>query len=424
MVVAQPAIARKVALAIAVVGFISSWTDASAVGQGRKAKLVVSANGDYLVRTEPGDGESVTATAYVMKYSKTLSAFEFVKKLGLPHRRRPMEAYMSDDGTYFVTIGNRSGTEDLSAAIAIYDLQGEKSRIFALTDLFAIDDIAGIAKEGRYTDSPMGIGQIFSDWTLNRNGRQTGFAFDPEANIIYLTGLDSAYPPEPPTITIDLDEMSVAVGKPSFWKAQHDQLWTYYKEWAVHRSPVDAMIDRLSDPAEKEHRALDDEWLFRLEPGSTDSPCRMLMLHYDSTAKTYRNHKTILLKNLVAPQSFFLSTDARFLVTLDEFDAMGVTGNAVVIYNLETGQSKAFSLEDFFPQSEIGHLPSGERVRLWQEGETMKWLKFKGAEFSEIAGWGGKALGPVIEIDVANMAVRFLEWDRTKERGNGNGDGR
>jgi hypothetical protein len=386
---------------------------ASSIAQSLRSRIFESCNGNFVARVDVGNLNDKRARAIIYRFAPKSSSFERIKEIDLPHRRDPYSAFLSDDGRYFVTYGNRSGMEDLAAAIVIFNLAEDKSKVFDLTDLFPIDDIdkKGDDKKGKHTETYSGLEQVFFGWAVEGQDRgwRENCAFDREANILYLTGIDNSESPDPPTITIDLENMTVAVGKTPFWKAHHDRLMARVDEFYRVRG----YKEYLARPAGTFHERLADDWLYRLEPGSNTLPSRLLLCRYDQDSHDYLTHKIVLLRNPVAPLSVFFSADLRFLVTLDEVDSMGMSNNTVVIYDLETNEISPFSLASFFPASLKKKLPSGENYLAWRGLYAGEYLTFVGADFSKYEKWGLAPEGPHVEINVVEKTVKLLnsEWE-------------
>jgi hypothetical protein len=95
----------------------------------------------------------------------------------------------------------------------------------------------------------------------------------------------------------------------------------------------------------------------RIDPGSpaesgmTRIDCVATLTKWNAKEQTYGFLRRITLRNEVRPDTAVITNDARFLITFDDYCEMGMSANAVVIYDLEKGTSYAHALSDFLPAS-------------------------------------------------------------------------
>ena len=98
--------------------------------------------------------------------------------------------------------------------------------------------------------------------------------------------------------------------------------------------------------------------LLRIDPGPwmASEPARPAMasvFRYDPQSKSYRLSTTFTLRNRVAPDVAIISNDATYIATCDDWDQIGCTPNAVVLYRGSGECLKAWSIEDLFSPGEI-----------------------------------------------------------------------
>ncbi len=403
--------------------------------QFSRAIVRVSANGRFAARIHDRFESGGVPFAAIMEYDSEIKCFSHVQKIQLPHKTGPADVIISDDGRYVVTIGNYSGVDDWSNAICIFDLAKEKNRCFALTDLFASEEISQNGRQGRRTSIVTPRGHEFTQAVLGDGERPRRYAFDQDQRLIWLTAKNNlAAGEEPgsstaPTILIDLAKLAVRVENAPFWKAQHERLMALSEDRAERKREFlnttgilseseavmvemfDGFLSALSFPIAIEHQSLGNSWLCRIEPGvpSNGIEPSLIVMKYNSESLSFEKWRTTQLKNAILPQMTYLSSDARYLVTLDEHDSIGRTDNAIVIYNLEDGKFRRFSLEEFIPAETLKEIPAFGNIRLWRGPFTMEWIDLVGADFSEYTRWGGDAKGLHVEVDVRSMQVHLIK---------------
>jgi hypothetical protein len=114
--------------------------------------------------------------------------------------------------------------------------------------------------------------------------------------------------------------------------------------------------------------------LLRIDPGpwhSTDPAqhATASVFRYDPISKSYRLSTTFALRNRVAPDLAIIANDATYIATCDDWNEIGCTPNAVVVYRGSGEFLKAWSLEDIFSPAEIrrfGPFAINDSSRLWR----------------------------------------------------------
>ncbi len=374
-----------------------------------------SENAEYCVRVARGDFEERKASGIVLKYDHDAQTLRRIGELQFQNPYRPLQTLVTNDGRFVVNLGSSTEWDDYSAALAIYDLQTGAEKVFSLEDIFPTEELMR-----RHTRWRM----IYTDWF-----RQTEVEVDQAASLVYLTGLvnGATDAPEPPTIVVDLAEMTVGIQPAPFWKRKFEQaaqdrrqledafdayLWN--AEGAIHSFMHDAIRETQQQPI-IDYKMIDHDHLFRLEPGNIEpgdgvKHARFITLRFDKDAQEFAFVRETELKNAIAPSSLRLSRDANFLVTFDDQGTIGKTANTIVIYNLPEGRSKAFALEDFCTAAEMAQLLSSENIRLWRSGlYDWSWITFSGADFDRGRSTPMPGVFPHVLIDVAKMEVKLAE---------------
>ena len=118
--------------------------------------------------------------------------------------------------------------------------------------------------------------------------------------------------------------------------------------------------------------------LLRIDPGDTgDSnrhPAHASVYKVDAKTGSYQLFSRFYLRNPSAPKNAVISNDARFIVTVDDWEPYrGATQNSVVVYRGTGEILKWWSLEDIFSNEELRRfkfVPSDVPDRIWH-GEAV-----------------------------------------------------
>jgi hypothetical protein len=87
-----------------------------------------------------------------------------------------------------------------------------------------------------------------------------------------------------------------------------------------------------------------------INPGRDHVTAHATITRWDAKTKSYSFVREVTLRNPESPVTVVVTNDAHFLVTFDDWSAVGRTDNAVVIYDLLKGDVSNYRLEDFLPE--------------------------------------------------------------------------
>lgn len=372
-------------------------------GQQSSVRYSSSDNGKYVARIQSGDSES-PATAIVFQVSMQDFGMDSLAHIVLPNAFLPLETIITDDGRHVVNLGNYTGGTDLSAAVSIYDLESSSEKVFSFLDIF----------KDRVVDDVTAGGVRYQFWF------QHEFHIDEQKKTVYLTGYNNRDPANPPTIVVDYGNATTLIDETNFWKAKFDALALQteqtqedaYTLLSVEQSHLlDRILETKSAPA-VEYLGVGNDFLFRLQPGSAEDTAKVLMYKFDLKKQSFDLLKSIPLKNPIAPSENYwtVSPDARYMITYDEIDSVGVTDNAIVIYDLEKGRSRAFSLEDFCSQSDLDQMAHAKNVRMWRLSRPWIFLSDKQYKnWPPRANLDSSGLVPQVIVDLEKLNVRLAE---------------
>lgn len=351
-----------------------------------------SANGDYGVRFVPNRDRRQKAQIFVLRYDRERHTCTYVADMRLPNNDFPRHVVVTDDGRYVVVLGRSNGSKPaLPHAILIYDLKRNRSKDFALTDFLSPAQI-----KKHVIRIPMSASVY---WFETDYDNTLGPVFDPTSEQIILTPrLEGVYVErwyiddarekpnmasvfERPTIVISLRDMTVRVvprSESGVWRhrLERDLLRQYLlatalvRPWPDRRSRelVDLLMD-MARPARIEDRFVghNRNSLARMTPGDGKRNAEICVLEFDDEKRTCRTVRHVRLVNRVAPDYWKVSSGGRYVVTLDDLGQIGVTENAVVIYDLDENKRKQFRVEDLFSEKEIKQFPfSVPGFRMWR----------------------------------------------------------
>ena len=147
-------------------------------------------------------------------------------------------------------------------------------------------------------------------------------------------------------------------------------------------------------------------------PRKQDGNATARIYQYHPEQGSYQIHRTLQIPYTSLPFKYELSGD-RFLVIGDGDDP-----RAISFYNLSTGESKYYALDDILSKEMIAG-------RQWQEGNAI-YVRYYGSRFPKVRTryvsgsfhsrhqWLGDGLnfkGPNVEIDLDKMTVTLLGYD-------------
>jgi hypothetical protein len=388
---------RMVKLAIAflalTIAFLTSANSAVAVDE----MVAFSQDGDKFVVVTQGNNSSETATATC--YSFLNGRYSIVRKLKLPHRNLPERIIVPNKGFVVVAIGDLSERDEKTNAICVYDVLGQTSRIFLLNEVFDDPEISGPWNSGK------GVTRVSSPGNRHFLAKEI-FVNQENSRIVIL-----AYSPDQesvaPLIEVDINRFE-------FQRINGDPLALEFQRL---ETAVENLISEISDSQLSElvgmsislSRAqprplcnIQANFLVRVDPGNRQTHALARVFELDSETKEYVEKRTLKLFNLVLPRHCFLSTDGSILLTFDEFDSVGISKNATVIYDLERNLSKAFSVEDIFGK-EAEMLESLGKVRIWHDYYSN--IQIVPAVFKGLEPTNRSSDFPRITIDVRKLEV-------------------
>lgn len=354
-----------------------------------------------------------SAHATILAYDRPKRRYAALTSVPLPHRYMPIETVVTNNGRYCVTLGDFSGNRDLKSEIVIIDVMTGKQKSFSLNAIYPTEQL-----REKYTYAPQP--PIYRMWF------QTGSTVvDDDAEKIYLTGIHRSRDRRQlaPTIVIDLKSMTVQRPSRSFWNEKHDEQMLRFYEMRERFGRTTATAEdrwfyeyafyHQRKPG-IQHVGIGLDFLFRITPGSAETNAEMLMFKRDAKTGDFLQVKTIRLKNPVMPSQMFISPNAKYMITVDEHDTMGSTKNALVMYDLQTGSSRAFALEDFCSENDLREIQVRGDFRCWRMWKP--WLKLAG---KDIDGWGVdtpvSGMTPHILVDFDEMSVQLVAPFRRKQ---------
>jgi len=374
------------------------FADEGAKPKKRIVQVLSSENGDYVVRAKRGDGKNENAFATVFKFEPTSRTYVRVKRLRLFNPLFPQSTSVTNSGRYIVTLDDRHKSVDSENAVVIYDLLKNKHK------RFKVDDFMPKEIKERLLGHAMGVRLWYSTWPKLDNSTL-------ELHIPADEYLNNPY------VVVDIANMKVAIKDKDSpaeqsTRGEGDGLRGYAREnfWLERNV---AREETRRPKVDVGSVWPDTTLLFRVEPGAKDLKAMLLMFQYDEEAREYNKLHDINLKNQVAPEFVNATKDGRYLITLDEIARIGTTDNAIVIYDLLDGKSKAFALEDFMSQEDIAKLPRLRNVRRWRYltgGNDTEFdeenLKFYPSDPKRSII--DQSRYPMVVVDIANMKV-YLE---------------
>jgi WD40 repeat protein len=117
---------------------------------------------------------------------------------------------------------------------------------------------------------------------------------------------------------------------------------------------VSAAADTWSVPTTRIVQSQDGNVAVRIvpntNPGKDHVTAQATVTRWDAKTKSYSFVREVTLRNPQSPVTVVVTNDAHFLVTFDDWSAVGRTDNAVVIYDLLNGDVSNYRLEDFLPE--------------------------------------------------------------------------
>jgi hypothetical protein len=332
--------------------------------------VVVSESGDYVVRIKPGDGKE-RAKAIIIKFRPETETFVALKPLDLRNAFAPEFVFITDSGRYVVTLDDLHEVGRTSNAVVIYDREKDVSKAFAIEDFL----------------SPRAIGRLPRDFSMRL--WYTGWAtLDNESLKLYPSGTDrNKDVSRRPLVVIDIARMAVGVVRGNVSIVQSAKSRTAMARLSANR---DRMV--------------------RVQFGDGKRKARALLFTFDPRSDTYAESGHVELRNPIAPETILLTDDGRYLVTLDDLHEVGVTANAVVIYDVEKRVNRAFRIEDFLPAEVIRKIPVERGMRLWHGIPRLIRL-----DDGTLKVYPSGPVGdcdfpnrPLVEIDLAKMTVSML----------------
>lgn len=390
-----------------------------------------SEDGSYLARIELGDFETKTASVMLFKWNPKSRSVDKLHEFALPNRYRPNSSIITAEGRFFVTVGDFSGGDDLENAVVVHDNAANTTHAFPLDKIIDRSQIAG--KWSGYKTDAMVYRRHYLHWFDSVH-------LDNRNNKIYVSGHSEVGARPAHDYVIDPIEPSVKPLDGDYWKAEYDrQLAVKLKDseqlgkmlsnneqylmFTKLRSTIMPPIIRYRSLVEaSDHEDLVDENLvFRMEPGNGEKFASFVVLAWDKGSGTFVPRHDVVLRNPVAASEFVLTPNARFLVTFDDYDKIGLGERAIVIYDLESGKVRSFSLEDFMTPEEIARLSQVSNVRLWRD-EYANSIEMPTARFAGTLPSKGKSeYCPIVKIDPEKFEVSLAEPFQPTRKGTGTG---
>jgi hypothetical protein len=134
-----------------------------------------------------------------------------------------------------------------------------------------------------------------------------------------------------------------------------------------------AGADTWPSPTTRIVQSQDGNVAVRIDPNTKPDEgrvsARATVTRWDPKTKSYSFVREVTLRNPESPVTVVVTDDAHFLVTFDDWFAVGTTDNSVVIYDLLKGDVSHFGLEDF--------LPEDFRNKLERSTSSLEWHKYE-----------------------------------------------
>lgn len=383
---------------------------------------VTSLSMEYAVRIEPcGLSPGAPAKAIIMRFNPASENYDFVKEIQLANDGRPAATLITNDGRFLITIGNIFGRNPIESCLAMYEAASGKHKVIALTDLFEGDELpdAIASSAGRFAE-------VVPMWGIHWFERE-GVLLDEGNGKVIITGIVTGRNHEedilPPVVTLDLESMT----------AKRSELNGWHLKWHQSLGRIDQLERAITDslglegelalehlsvigqlPIEELTR-VENDLLFQLSAGDRLQRAKLSRFEYSVDQRSLLKRGVWNLRNPVAPARWMVSDCGRYLVTFDEYDALGLSANCVVIYDLDSDESRAFSLTDFISDADLKELYSIENLIMWRARDGLAWIEFQGASFRQYTS-PCPGLLPHIVIDVRDMQVRLAEPFHSKHK--------
>jgi hypothetical protein len=148
----------------------------------------------------------------------------------------------------------------------------------------------------------------------------------------------------------------------------------------------------------------DGDSILRVVRGDAQRKAKALTFRFDAANETFVAAGSLELRNPIAPEMIFVVDGGRYVVTLDDLNKVGLTENAVVIYDLQANTSRAFAIEDFLPPDVIDSLGSAMGMRAWRGWPALDSSALK-LYPSGVTQDPNDPPFPHVIIDIANMSV-------------------
>lgn len=113
----------------------------------------------------------------------------------------------------------------------------------------------------------------------------------------------------------------------------------------------------------------DGSALLRIAPGRSDEEgihATATVLKYDAAAGCYQKVAEFPLRNSAAPHAAIITNGAQFIVTFDDWAAIGRTENVVVVYRGTGVFVRSWSLADIFSEEERKKFTSSVSSTWWR----------------------------------------------------------
>ena len=319
----------------------------SGVRPVKKVQVFVehSKNGKYVARYQMADQRDAAAAVQIFEFDAELRRYHFYKKLRFPNSR-DHQLLLTNDGRYLVALSRIFPKETTSNALVIYDLQENKSRTFALADFLPKAALAKLE-----SDKMMTIIQWIKQVKLV--DREHKLYINPEStsNLKF------------PSVVVDLQAMTATYNPPS------DPLLAAAPQSEPQQSFLEYQTQELKKQ-EPQTRIISEDpsfiQLLRIEPGLGNKKAFATGLRFVADKNSYEKNFEVSLNNSVAPEFARVSYDGNYMVTLDDIQQLGTTGNAIVIYDIRNHKRRSFSLEDFLTREELDQLSTVGGFRHWR----------------------------------------------------------
>ena len=346
-----------------------------------------SKNGNYIARCQLADRWDAAATVQIFEFDAKLRSYHFHEKLRLPNSRGH-QLLLTNDGRYLVALSLIFPKETTSNALVIYDLQENKSRSFALADFLPEATLAKLESDKMMTIIPW-----FKQVKLVD-----------EEHKLYVNP-DSTSTLKFPSVLVDLQAMTATWIPPSTTlpsaapQPERQQSFLEYQTQDLKKQEPQIRIIS-EDPIQ----------LLRIEPGHGNKKAVATGFRYVADKNDYEKNFEISLNNPVAPEFARVSYDGNYMVTMDDIQQLGTTGNALVIYDIRNQKRRSFSLEDFLTQQELDQLSTLGGFRHWRNlNYACSVLSDSGLQL--FTNRHQNKLFPDVVVDLEKMEVRR----RTKE---------